>query len=435
MRRVKPTKEEQAKIDNAVKTLLQRVENEIERKNIDAEPMLVGSVAKGTHLKNPDLDIFILFSVNYSRSEIERYGMEIGRQILPDATAKYAEHPYLRGEFMGFEVDIVPSYRVEKAEMKITAVDRTPFHTDYVKKHLSDELRDEVRVLKAFMKGIGVYGAEARVQGFSGYLCELLIIKYGSFKKVLKNAAQWRRKVFLSLGNGDFKKFKDPLVFIDPVDPNRNVASAVSERSKSFMTFASRRFLEKPTIKFFFPNEIKPLSREELWDKINKRKSQIYVVILPKPDVIDDVLYPQMCRTMDAFITILQDFHPLNNYYFVNSSNAYFIIELERDTLPRVKKHEGPPVWTENAKDFYEKWKNKAYRGPYIEGHRIYADVERKLRTVEEVLRKGVENYKLGKHFDRRKGEMRIVKLSNILDEINLVQVTEFLEYRFPWER
>jgi tRNA nucleotidyltransferase (CCA-adding enzyme) len=36
------------------------------------------------------------------------------------------------------------------------------------------------------MKGTGVYGAEAKVEGFSGYLTELLVINYGSFPKALE---------------------------------------------------------------------------------------------------------------------------------------------------------------------------------------------------------------------------------------------------------
>jgi len=43
--------------------------------------------------------------------------------------------------------------------------------------------------LKQFMKGIGVYGSELRRRGFSGYLTELLVINYGSFLGVLKEAS------------------------------------------------------------------------------------------------------------------------------------------------------------------------------------------------------------------------------------------------------
>jgi tRNA nucleotidyltransferase (CCA-adding enzyme) len=44
----------------------------------------------------------------------------------------------------------------------------------------------EVRLLKKFMKGTGVYGAEIKIGGFSGYLCELLILKYRSFAQTIE---------------------------------------------------------------------------------------------------------------------------------------------------------------------------------------------------------------------------------------------------------
>jgi tRNA nucleotidyltransferase (CCA-adding enzyme) len=62
----------------------------------------------------------------------------------------------------------------------LSATDRTPF-IHYVKKRLGKTLQDDVRLLKKFMQGIKVYGAEIKTGGFSGYLCELLILHYGSF--------------------------------------------------------------------------------------------------------------------------------------------------------------------------------------------------------------------------------------------------------------
>jgi tRNA adenylyltransferase (EC 2.7.7.25) len=51
--------------------------------------------------------------------------------------------------------------------------------------NLHREQKDEVRLLKKFMKGIGVYGAEIKVKGFSGYVAELLVYFYDSFRNVL----------------------------------------------------------------------------------------------------------------------------------------------------------------------------------------------------------------------------------------------------------
>ncbi len=416
------------------KKLLGEVREEIEKRGVEAWPILVGSVAKGTYLKDPDIDIFIRFSPDYSREEMEKLGLEIARAVMPDGIASYAEHPYLRGKIEGYSVDIVPCYMIEDPEKKISSVDRTPFHTEFVRANLSEEQRDEVRLLKAFMKGIGVYGAEARVQGFSGYLCELLLIKYGSFLEVLKNAAKWKKRTYLHLGNGG-AKFNAPLTFIDPVDSGRNVASAVSEESKSIFILASKEFLSSPREEFFFPKYPRILSHGEILDMVRMRDTKIYAVIFEKPDIIDDALYPQIRRTLNAFVSILKDFSPVSSFFYVDSLRIVFILELERDLLPGVMKHEGPPVWHRNAGDFMERWKDEALRGPYVIGNRLYVDRIRERRKPEEVLEKGLKNYKLGKYFESQKEKICLLPLEKIINELNEEKLTEFFDFKFPWRR
>ena len=96
------------------------------------------------------------------------------------------------------------------------------------------ELLGDVRLLKRFMQGIGVYGAEIKVGGFSGYLCELLIMKYGSFTQTIRAFAEYNRRVVVDIegfyanrANELQLLFPESLVIIDPVDKGRNVASAV----------------------------------------------------------------------------------------------------------------------------------------------------------------------------------------------------------------
>ena len=368
------------------------------------------------------------------REELKRLGLEIGKAVLPQGYTKYAEHPYWHGIYKGFDVDIVPCYRIESPEEKMSAVDRTPFHTEYVKKHLREEQKDEVRLLKAFLKGIGAYGAEAKIRGFSGYLTELLVLKYGDFLGTLENVARWRKKVYLHL-EGEGARFRDPVVFIDPVDPNRNAASAVSEEKKSLFIHASQSYLEEPNLKFFFPNPVQPLTPEEILKRMKNRGTYFYVFTFPRDETVEDNLYPQIRRTLDIFEEILKEFHPLNSFYVVDSTKVHLIMELEREQLPVVKKHQGPPVWHENSKNFLAQWKGNALRGPYIHGHRWFADIPRKHRTVEEVLRKEIENYKLGKSFEKNKDALKIIKLEEALSSLDLSQLTEFFEPKFPWER
>ena len=86
-------------------------------------------------------------------------------------------------------VNIVPCYKVALGEWK-SAADRSPYHTKYIISKLDDRLRLEARLFKKFVKASRVYGAEVRVQGFSGYVCEVLILKYGSFQSVLEVACK-----------------------------------------------------------------------------------------------------------------------------------------------------------------------------------------------------------------------------------------------------
>ena len=67
--------------------------------------------------------------------------------------------------------------------------------------HLKTNQEKEVRLLKRFMKMVGTYGSEFKVGGFSGYLCELMIIRYGSFLKVLKGVFDhWKPGYQIDLG-------------------------------------------------------------------------------------------------------------------------------------------------------------------------------------------------------------------------------------------
>ena len=133
------------------------------------------------------------------------------------------------------------------------------------------ELLGEVRLLKKFMQGIDVYGAEIKVGGFSGYLCELLIMKYGSFAQTIGAFARYNQRVVIDIEgfyadreNELSLLFPEPLVIVDPVDKGRNVASAVQPQKLYTFIGASRAFLKKPTEDFFYPPKPKVLSAEVL---------------------------------------------------------------------------------------------------------------------------------------------------------------------------
>ena len=69
---------------------------------------------------------------------------------------------------------LVPCYNVTIGNWKSSA-DRSPYHTSYMKENLNTYLIEQVRLLKKFLKSIGVYGSQLAISGFSGYVTEVLI--------------------------------------------------------------------------------------------------------------------------------------------------------------------------------------------------------------------------------------------------------------------
>ena len=141
-----------------------------------AEPMVVGSVARGTYIHGDrDLDVFLLFAPDLSREALEEQGLRLARSIADELSdgyfEKYAEHPYINATIEGFDVDLVPCFKVESASAIRSSVDRTPFHTRYIEAKIAS-LVDDVLLLKQFAKGGGIYGSDQMTEGFSGYVCE-----------------------------------------------------------------------------------------------------------------------------------------------------------------------------------------------------------------------------------------------------------------------
>ncbi len=419
LERIKPTPEEEEEILGAAEDLLRSLRDRLPS---NAEPMLVGSVAKGTFLRDADIDVFVLFGDRPSKEEMGRVVWEATEGLLEHRRMEYAEHPYVRGVFKGRNVDVVPCYRVPSAEQIISAVDRTPFHTTFVKENLPPEGRDEVRILKQFAKGIGVYGSELKTMGFSGYLLELLVIKFGSFLGVLEAASKWGPKTVLWLGERSPKKeFPERLVFADPTDPGRNAAAAVSETNYGLFILASRDFLRFPTLDFFFPppKEIRH----------HKRGTHYVEVSLPRPAVVEDVLYPQIRKAVRSLIKCLEEdgFNPID-YEFDANGKVRILVEVERVVLPPVERHMGPPLWHPRALDFLNKWRDKALRGPYAQDGRLWVDRQRKITRIEEEVIKCAESASWGKNLDEVKGGIEI-----IVDTPSPNLIEKYLSKKLRW--
>jgi len=438
IKRITPSPEERKKVETTVKSLLEKVERSIKRYDLNIEPMAVGSIARDTWLPDPDIDIFIAFPLKITLKDMERIGLEIGRDVLEKGERKYAEHPYTHGIVDGFDVDLVPCYKIEKPEQRMTAVDRSPLHQKYVIDHLKEEQKKEVRLLKRFMKGIGVYSAEAKVQGFSGYLTELLVLKYGSFMNVIKSALNWRGGFRIELIPSE-KMFEEPLVVIDPIDAQRNVASALSLQNLTTFIHACKEFLKAPRTEFFYPKLPAKLTTQKIAELIKKKGTFFLALVFEAPKVVEDVLYPQLrkCEHSIRTLCIQNGFSVHNSDFEIVGSEAVILFEFEVFELPKVMKHRGPPIWIKNAESFYEKWSadKNAVSKPYVDGEHLVVDILRKWMHVHELVKAHLGELSLGKNInDSIKKRHSILVNEELANEKYADFLSRYLNKKMPWE-
>ncbi|MFC4436384.1 MULTISPECIES: CCA tRNA nucleotidyltransferase [Natrialbaceae] len=391
--RVDPDEEERARLREVAATLTERAEAAATELCADADVIQVGSTARNTWISGDrDIDVFVRFPPKLERDTLEQYGLEVGHATLPDGHEEYAEHPYVKGEREGFDVDVVPCFRLESATEIRSAVDRTPFHTRYLEKRLDDELADDVRLTKQFLKGIGVYGSDLRTRGFSGYLTELLVVEYGGFRPLLEATADWQPPVELDPENHGQATFTDPLVVIDPTDPERNVAAVCSAANVARFQHYARKFLEEPSVDHFDPRDPDILTATALRDHLERRATTPIAIRFDSPDLVDDQLYPQLQKSLEGITNGLDDrgFDVLRATTFADDAAVVFV-ELAVSERPAVEQHVGPPVHVrDHAEGFYGSYADDpdAY-GPFIEGGRYVTEREREFTTARAFLESG----------------------------------------------
>jgi tRNA nucleotidyltransferase (CCA-adding enzyme) len=134
---IRPTPEELEHMQKIARCLI----DAIEERGITA--MVVGSVARNTWVSGDrDLDIFMLYDPSVPREELEQRGLSLAREVAlafgAEYREKYAEHPYINASIGGTDVDLVPCYLLGDARALQCAVDRTPFHTRYIRERIND---------------------------------------------------------------------------------------------------------------------------------------------------------------------------------------------------------------------------------------------------------------------------------------------------------
>ncbi len=353
---------------------------------LNFEIFLGGSMAKGTDIRGSDLDIFLLFSEPFDPIAILKHL----KQEFKEGKEEYSEHPYIILDYPEFSVDLVPAYKMNEGNTMITSVDRTPLHVEFVKNKFSEQMKNDSRLIKQFMKGIGVYGAESSVQGFSGYVSELLIYYYKDFDSLLENASEWKIPFAVK---GSIEKFNGAnLVLIDPVDNERNAAANISRENLSTFILASKLFRWEKYEEFFFPT-----------GKSYEMPKYGYVLSIPCRKCNEEVLVPNMRRAALIIKNELESF----GFRILYSSvflidKGYIVLIPENVEINECALHMGPPVTSENVLDFLQKWRNGTRFGPpFILGDKICVLRERGSLDFNDYIKKAIEKVKFANDFSK----------------------------------
>ena len=308
-----------------------------------------GSYAKSTWLsKDADVDIFVRFKKSTSEEKFEKISKKIGFESMKKFSpyVRYSEHPYVEAKIKNTKINVVPFYDVKIGEWKSSA-DRSPFHTKFMKKSLTPKMRNEVRILKTFLKSNGIYGAEIAKQWFSGYVSEVLVLNFGSFENIIKSISGIKENHVIGKAS---KKFDTPIVIVDPIDKNRNLAAAISDENLGKFVLVSRAFKEKPTVGFF-KNKKSTISKKH-WENLLVIKFDFKI---RSPDII----WGQIKRATSSLSTQLElgGFNVLrSNPYTDQQKEVYLFFLLESTKISEVYSKNGPEFFRESSsKSFISK--------------------------------------------------------------------------------
>ncbi|MDE1865226.1 MAG: CCA tRNA nucleotidyltransferase [Candidatus Micrarchaeota archaeon] len=415
LREVRPSSEERKAMTAKINTVMGRIKG-LAPKGV--EIMVAGSAARGTELRgNSDVDIFLLFNKPVPKERMEKVSVDVAKRMVKGRKnesyiVKYAEHPYARIllDDIGLRIDLVPAYKIRSAKEMATSVDRTQLHNEFIKSRLNKQQQDEVRLLKALLRFHSIYGAEARVEGFSGYLCELLIYTYGSFPKLLVAIANAKMPLVVDhSGEGldprqTAEKFEKKLVVIDPTDKERNVAANVSDDSLARFVLLCRALLADPSLKSFNGEGYSDLHSGAKLSGIARRLGVgLYAIAFKSDDIADEIVWQQLKRLMNSMASELSKlgFTPLLSLQEVVGTDAVIGFMIN-DFRKQYKLVIGPSALMRDAAASFalaHPAESVIFRS--LESDRLYVVEKADCTTPEEAIRHLLKSVKIPSHFRR----------------------------------
>ena len=371
-------------IYDAAEEMVQKVNDLVKKNKVQAVAQAGGSYAKKTNLKGDfDVDIFVRFHLDYEDKDISRILHTIIKPLRPKKV--HGSRDYFQLKKKDFNFEFIPVLDVNQAQQAMNVTDCSPLHVQWFKKH-GKGVQDEIRLAKMFCKAAGIYGAESYIRGFSGHTLDILIVHYGSFLNLLKEAVKWKDKTVIdphnfhkgdALNNLNHSKIEGPLVVIDPIEAARNAASGLSVEKFEEFKHRAKQFLNDPSEDFF---RVRSVNKAQL----KKRFPALLWVEVTAPAGKSDVVGSKIAKVYEELKKGLSDFSVIETgWEFNKKRKAKLWFGLSASKRKKEFEVSGPPV---SAKEHAKSFKHK-HKATFIRSARLYAKNAHKHTKADAVAK------------------------------------------------
>lgn len=418
LKRVKIDLKEKRELIEITRKIVNKIEERLKNKKIDAKVFIGGSLAKDTILRKDsyDIDIFVRFGGKYSEKDIEKNMGKIfflfnikGLKLKIKKLHGSRDYYQIKLKNSNIIVEVVPTLFINKPEEARNVTDLSYFHVKYIKERIkkNKRLADDIILAKAFCHAQKVYGAESYVKGFSGYTLELLVCHYYGFIKFLNEIVNSHGQIIVDPGKKyaskkevldclNKAKTQSPIVIVDPTFKDRNVASSLSKETFDKFKVSAKAFLEKPSIDFFEPKKIiiNDLIRKAKIEEAtfvalelitNKQEGDVAGTKMLKFSKI-------MSRELERYVDVLEEHFDYNGS---KKSIVYYILRKKNELIlegPSLEHKEA----VENFKKVHPIW--------FIESKRIKCAQDTNIK-IEDIIKNYIKKNK------RQMKEMGIKKI------------------------
>lgn len=390
LKKHKVTEKEHKAILTKIDAFIHQLTKALKQQHIGAYVMLGGSAAKGTFVKHDfDCDVFVRFAyATYKNKDISLLLEKALKKAKITSERVHGSRDYFIGTWKGIDFEAIPVLYITEPSQAKNITDMSPLHVEWLNQHMTEKLRDEILLTKLFFMAQKIYGAESYMNGFSGHVVDILAVYYGSFKGILEHAVTWQEKEVINITSHAVNlqainpdKLHSAIIVIDPVQPGRNAAAAVSFEQFYHLKNQAAEFLETPSIHYF---QRKSLT---LQDIKKKNRNSLIISALPLKGKLDTA-GTKIYKVLEFIVEELKrhDFTVVDSGWDWQEDidkNALLWITVKEKKLAATKEQMGPPVRLQkDAAAFEEKHKKT-----FFKNERVYAIMKRKYTTAGALIK------------------------------------------------